>query len=232
MSHDTLPIDITDDVLVRILDDQASDPEHAAFKNLPWGHAASARLWQLRESSERFAEAFASIPVPELPPMPTIPVRRRWLEAKAAVIALLLASGAAVAMPGTRALASDAAHNVVSWITGTREAPTDPQPAPGRATVSFVPRGAVFALTIESIQERGSLVLVRSQRREVTALAAADAELVVLPDELLIRNRSGSGEDIMISVPAAVTDLQIRIGGVLRPVSLEGAQARVVVPIR
>ena len=232
MSHDTRPIEIRDDVLVRILDDQASEQERAAFENFEGGHASSARLWELRESSERFGEAVAFAPIPELPPMPTIPVTRRWLEAKAAVIALLLVSGAAAAMPGTRALASDAAQRVVSWIMGAEEAPTEAQPAPGRATVSFVPSGAAFALTIESSQESGSLVLVRSQDRQITALAASDAELVVLPGELLIRNRVGSGEDIMISVPAGVTDLELRIGGLLHPVSFEGGQARVVIPMR
>ena len=236
MSHDTHPMPITDDVLMRILDDEASEQERAAFQNLEGGHAASARLWELRESAERFADVLASTPVLELPPMPTIsvpmtPIKRRWLEAKAATIALLLISGAAVAMPGTRAVTIDAARMVVSWMTGAEEAPTEVQPVPGRATVSFIPSGAVFVLTIESVQESGSLVLVRSQDAEISARAAPDAELVVLPDELLIRNGGGT-TDVLVSVPLTVTDIRLRIGGVLRPVSLEGGAARLVIPIR
>ncbi len=236
MSHDTHPMPISDDVLIRILDDEASEQERAAFRNLAGGHAAAARLWELRESAERFGDALASTPVLELPPMPTIPmpttpIRRRWLEAKAATVALLLISGAAVAMPGTRAVTLDAAHTVVSWITGAEETPTEIQPVPGQATASFVPSGAVFLLTIESVQESGSVVLVRSQGADITARAAPDAELVVLPGELLIRN-GGSNTDVLVSVPPTVTDIRLRIGGVLRPVSLEGGAARVVIPIR
>ena len=65
MSYDT--IEIGDDVLVRILDDQASEQERAAFEKLERGHVASARLWELRESSERFREAIASGPGPRAP---------------------------------------------------------------------------------------------------------------------------------------------------------------------
>ena len=235
MSHDTHPMPIGDDVLMRLLDDEASEQERAAFRNLE-GHAASARLWELRESAKRFGDAVASTPVLELPPMPTMPVpttpiKRRWLEAKAATIALLLISGAAVAMLGTRAVTLDAARTVVSWITGAEETPTEIQPVPGRATVSFLPSGTVFVLTIESVQESGSVVFVRSQDADITERAAPDAELVVLPGELLIRN-GGSNTDVLVSVPPTVTDIRLRIGGVLRPVSLEGGAARVVIPTR
>ena len=229
MSYGAQPLDIRDDVLMRILDEQASDDEHAALESL--GHLASARLWALREASERFREAVAAVPIPALPPMPTVSVRRRTLEAKAAIIALLLVAGAAVAMPSTRALATDAARKVVSWITGATADPAEPDVEPGGATVRFAPNGAVFAVTIESSQQGGSVVFVRSQGGEIIAQAMSDAELVVLPGELLIRNRAQSGEDIVVSVPASVTDLRLRVGGVSRVVSF-GAEQRVVIPMR
>ena len=154
------------------------------------------------------------------------------LEIKAAVIALLLVSGAAAAMPGPRGLVIDAAKTVVTWITGTSAAPSDPEVEPGRVRVSFVPVSAQFGLTIEFAQESGSIVIERAAGAEVTARAAPDAELVVMPGELLVRNRPESGEDVVISVPASVTNLELQVGGVARAVSLDGDPLRVVIPMR
>jgi hypothetical protein len=105
--------------------------------------------------------------------------------------------------------------------TACSDAPTAVRPVPRRATVSFVPGGAVFVLTIESVQKSGSVVLVRSQDAEISARATPDADLVVLPGELLIRNGGGT-MDVLVSVPPTVTDIRLRIGGVLHPVSLVG----------
>jgi hypothetical protein len=67
----------------------------------------------------------------------------------------------------------------------------------------------------------GSVALGRSQDAKISARATPDADLVVLPGELLIQNGRDT-MDVLVSVPPTVTDTELRISGVLHTVSLAG----------
>lgn len=77
----------------------------------------------------------------------------------------------------------------------------------------------------------GSVALVRSQDAKISTRATSDADLVVLPDELLIRNGRGT-MDVLVSGPPTVTDTGLRISGVQHTVSLVGGAAYLIILIR
>jgi hypothetical protein len=212
---------VPDAVLVRWLDDEAS-PDEAAWVEAATSAAGAAadRVWQLRESSRRFAAAAAAIDVPPLPPL-RLP-RRRWL-ARAASLTLLLGAAAAAAMPAARALVADGVAWAVGRVRPAHEAAVpEPVDAAGRAFVGVPVPGPRLTVDIERSQRAGSLVIQRGSGPDILAGAGA-AELIVLPDRLRVRNAADGTDDVVLIVPPALREIRLLLGGSVRVLRLDAA---------
>ncbi|HEX8696096.1 MAG TPA: hypothetical protein VF746_27010 [Longimicrobium sp.] len=224
-----------DGVLLRLLDGEEDAP--GAGEHVAACAACRERLDALRRRGARLAAvlARADFPVPDsAPAVPSpdarvIPLRRPersaamrpWLRA-AAVVALLLGIGV---------LATPARARVAAWVSERwgevfgRQAgapapapPSAPAPAPAAApaaaSVRFVPAGSTFTVEVEHAQGAGGLTLVRVAGENATAeVAAGEAELLVLPAGLRIRNAAGSAAEYRVGVPAGVRRVTVRVAG-------------------
>lgn len=160
------------------------------------------------------------------PPVPTIayPADRiaraarhrtvvRWrLAAAIAVLAL-----AAVAVPPVRAWIVRTAR--VLWSVATL-VPHTPVAAPERSAassrVTFTPSAGVFALRVARPQAQGTLTVetvAGATASAAVAGAAQGAELRVLPGGLTILNDSTSTASFVVRLPAALTRIEVTVGG-------------------
>lgn len=217
---------MNDDVLIRYLDGEADARERAAVEALPEDSAPARRLWALREASNGFAATVAHVGAPALPPLSR---PRRRIPLQAAAVALLVLAGSAAAVPVTRNALLDAAGSAVAWVRGADSAP-DAGAAPDHtepASVILTDVGDVLDVEVDGWQAGGTLTLEPSGGAEVVA-RADQAELVVLPGRLRVRNTAGQDGDIHISVPPSVREVRVRVAGVaVEPVGPEGATRRV-----
>jgi hypothetical protein len=153
-----------------------------------------------------------------------VPLRRRtppaagaWLRAAAV---LLVAMGAA-------ALATPARAWMAHWLlgNGSRSQPAQPAPAAPAAAPALGPRqssqvrfaaaGPSFTLWIESPQRAGALLVRSTPSGAATAEVVAgtgDAELLVVPQGLRIRNVPGSTAEYRVVIPASVRTVRVRVG--------------------
>ena len=201
---------ISDETLVRYLDGQASVAERAAVDALSPHDTAGERLSELREASAAFRAVVRDIKVPPTPPLAR---PARGFELKAAAVTLLLFTGVATAMPPARAAVVRGVQVAAAWVAG---APTveaeDLEPQSGRASVGFAVAGPEFVVEIDHAQMGGTLTVRRGDGANLLA-EARDAELLVLPGRLRIRNAGASRADVTITLPPAVERLDVRVGG-------------------
>lgn len=140
---------------------------------------------------------------------------RPWLRA-AAVVALLLALG--LGAPPVRAWVLERLGDAAALLRGDT-APEAPVPSPagpddGSAVVSFEPASAAFAVDLRHAQRGGRLV-VRLHDGPLATATVVDggAELLVRPGGLAIGNAPESESSYVVTVPAGLERVVIRLGG-------------------
>jgi hypothetical protein len=219
---------MNDDVLIRYLDGEAAASEIQAVEALSAADPAARRLWELRAASAGFRKQVEAVEVPALPPLRR---RRSFHEAKAAAITLLLLAGAAAASPTTRSMIADGVLGAVERIRGNGPASPAGPAGPGGASVGFQITGTEFTLEVVRSQSAGSVLVAWGDGAEVTAQTGT-AELVVLPDRLLVRNDASDGGDIRLTVPAAVGVVRVIVAGREVVVRRADSGASSAVPLR
>ncbi|MBI4420397.1 MAG: zf-HC2 domain-containing protein [Gemmatimonadetes bacterium] len=153
----------------------------------------------------------ADWPVPKASPAwsPTFRAGRGWGPwAVAAALTLFLGS---MAVPGVRAWIAGAARAL--WET-TLGRPAIQETAPGvgasGSTVTFVPSGPI--LTIRVPTPRGGRLLIEVVDGDRVAAAGGDAEWLVLPAELQIRNATDPLQEYHIRVPSRLNRVDVVVG--------------------
>jgi hypothetical protein len=155
---------------------------------------------------------------------------REALRLRAAVVILALLAAGLVVPPVRAWIASG-----ITRLTGDEAAAGvdvhAAQPTPGddtAVTVTLEARGDTFDIRIDRHQAEGTLI-VRRSRGETAALpggdtasddrgravlrgAAGDADLLVLPGSLHVRNGEGARASYEVSLPASIRSVRIRIG--------------------
>lgn len=227
---------LADGDLVRYLDHELAGREFRdAMQHLARCMTCEHRLDQVREQSEAVSALLRSETA-----RPTEAVRaeawtaveqaawrnRRYAQAPAlgrwraaAVVALLLAGTVAIHAP-LRAWVTEQLASIVGSAVQPEPRRTQPMPEAVSApralgsAVSFVPAAAVFTIEFDHVQRDGEL---RISVRDVATASAREiggsgAELLVLPASLRVANDPASGADYEIVLPAAVRELQIRVG--------------------
>lgn len=229
---------LSDDSFVRLLDGQLEAGERAWVEShAVQCEACAARLRQLRRRSARLSGILLASD-PEAPPAPTqvpdeLTLRRMrrargasaprpWLRV-AAVVALLLAAGV---------MASPLRAVVAEWLRTQWEriAAADPrvaappaeapagrpsEPTAAGARVQFTPQGATFTLEVAVPQAGGAVEIRRATGASATAEQTGggeQADLLVLPSGVRIRNAPGATADYRVTVPASVRTVRVRVG--------------------
>jgi hypothetical protein len=134
-----------------------------------------------------------------------------------AAAAIAFVAGLALAIAPVRAwiagrLGLDAGRPVAeSTVPGDRAVSADP----GSVRVAFVPTGEEFRVLVTAPQDEGALRLVSVPGDTATGevVGAADADLLVLPDGLGIRNDPFSTADYRVGVPRDIARVEVRIAG-------------------
>lgn len=211
--------------LVRLLDDELTDAERAELlEMLDTSAEVRARYEELRALSSRLTdllEGQAVPPVPELA-LPKRPASRAswgapWLRV-AAGVALLLAVGLTV--EPVRAWLTTGMQRVVELIAPpdgelvVEEAPPPAQDTESPSAVSFLPQGSAFVVEVRAAQVQGMLTVESvSDTDAVTAsvVGGSGETLVVLPSGLGISNAAGSVADYRVTVPSALTTVEVRV---------------------
>jgi hypothetical protein len=232
---------LSDDSFVRLLDGELDAGERARLEAHAAGcEACAARLRQLRRRSARLSGILLASD-PEIPPAPaevpdelTLRRMRRaregrgtaaprpWLRA-AAVVALLLAAGV-VASP-LRAVVAEWLRTQWERIAApdARDAPPPAEvsagpsskPTAAGARVQFTPQGTTFSLEVAGPQAGGSVEVRRAAGASATAEQTGggeQADLLVLPSGVRIRNAPGATADYTVTVPASVRTVRVRVG--------------------
>lgn len=88
-------------------------------------------------------------------------------------------------------------------------APPAPEPA---TSVAFVPGAADFVVAFDIRPAGGRLEVRHSAGERLTFTASGRADVLVLPDELRIRDAPASTADYRVELPAGVTRLRVRVG--------------------
>jgi anti-sigma factor RsiW len=210
-SHDV------DGILIRYLDGELSgSEEQEACALLASSPEARRRFEELSLTTQLFSDGMAGLALPGVPELrlPTHPnrmVRHRL----AAGIVLLLLSVSLIAP--ARAWIVEGARSLVSMLNlAADRAPTAPAPGAGPSTVSFVPVGNEFLVSVEVPQTSGQLTVevVEGSRASGEASGSGpDVELLVLPGGIEVRNEPGSAADYRVAVPQSVATLRVRVGG-------------------
>ncbi len=223
-----------DGTLVRILDGELlGSTENESRALLESSPEARLRLEELRGSSDLFSDSLAKLPIPRTPdphflvrsgvsaPVPAAEAPRVRGESTivrhriAAGIVLLLVSIGLISP--VRAWIVEGARSLVS-VLAPGERPTDPvtEVEVGSSTVSFVPVGNEFLVSVEAYQVSGRLtvVVVEGSRASGEILGEATGiDLLVLPDGFEVRNGPGSVAGYTVGIPQSLERLRVQVGG-------------------
>ena len=140
-----------------------------------------------------------------------------WFRAAASILLLL---GVAGAVQPVRAWIIDGAQAIWSVLAG--DPPIAESATPGGreegslATVSFVPRDAVFTLDIAARQSAGSLLIETADRMEAEAEifdGAGREDLFVLPAGLRIVNDPSSRARYVVRLPRSLATVRVTVAG-------------------
>jgi hypothetical protein len=228
-AHDAA--DEVDGLLVRYLDRELSDSEEGEVRALLASSAdARGRLTEIRCSSDLFSDRLWSLPIPAAPglSMPEVSGGDRGGQAFgltlpsllphhriAAAIVLLLLTVSFLAP--VRAWIVESVRTVASMLAPSEEPPVPAAEGEmGPSTVSFVPLMEELVVSMEANQASGRLTVVVVEGSRVSGEASvqeAEAEILVLPDGIEIRNGSGAMADYTIEIPRTLRRVRIRVGG-------------------
>ncbi|HET9332573.1 MAG TPA: zf-HC2 domain-containing protein [Gemmatimonadota bacterium] len=212
---------LDDGALVRRLDGELEPGEAVAVEaHLADCDRCRIAMDSIAALSARFSHA---LPLVDAAPAPGVVRVRRVTPWQASPIwrvaaAIAFVAGLALAIAPVRAW-------VAEWLGmgGGRTAaesadpPDTPGPAPDRGgvRVAFVPTGEEFRVLVTAPQEEGELRLESAPGDTATGevVGAADADLLVLPDGLGIRNDPFSTGDYRVVVPRDLARVEVRVAG-------------------
>jgi hypothetical protein len=215
---------VSDGVLLALIDDERDPEVAAARRHVDVCADCSRRRTLLAEDAAHVRAAIAAVPVPSRPAreaprrLRRVPMwQRPFVRAIAASIVL-----AAVAVAGP----------VRRWVEATRPerdhaarstATPTPTPASERrgAAIRFSVATSELVVRFDSVPAAGTLTLERSEQNDVSAYAepggvAKDDELLILPSELRVRNRSDSRANYRVVVPPNVVRVNVVVAGIDR----------------
>jgi anti-sigma factor RsiW len=206
-----------DGILIRYLDGElsgsAAEDARALLASSP---EARRRFEELSLASDLFYGGLANQVLPETPRL-RLPTRRSWLvrHRLAAGIVLLLLSLSLIAP--ARAWIMEGARTLVRVVNPAADpVPAAPAAGTGPSTVSFVPVGNGFLVSVEAHQTSGQLTVevVEGPRAsgEVSG-SGAGVELLVLPSGIEVRNGPGSTAGYRVAVPQSVATVRVLVGG-------------------
>jgi hypothetical protein len=143
-------------------------------------------------------------------PWPGSPVWR-------AAAALAFVAGLALAIAPVRAWIAERLGFGAERPAAETVSPEDrPPSAPtgGGVRVAFVPTGERFTIRVSTPQAAGALHIVTASGDTATGevLGPGDADLLVLPDGLGIRNVPSSTADYRVVVPRRLAAIEVRVG--------------------
>lgn len=221
---------VSDGVLLALYDEQRDAELESGRHHLAHCVDCQARLDAIAARAKHVRGALAAIPAPSVA---KAELRRRVVEAQKrsarraisrrpgwlAAAAIVILAGAAAAFP------------IRIWIRGrlaeSRTEHATPQPVvtpaaqPSNrsgATVSFATTGPDFSIRFDSLPAVGNITATRTPMDQISARVVSGAgtggdALVVLPNELLVRNTSAARASYEVAVPAAVTRLRVIVAG-------------------
>lgn len=214
------PVDDGD--LVRLIDGEATDAVRA---HVAACGSCTARVQAMRVRLTRLSALLRDVDVatPSFATpdgaTPRLVRVERWISRLwRLAAAVVLVAGLAVSPLG--AWVATQLARVTAALTSDRDAasPASPDAAPepeGRATVVyFQPAGAELTVRLDARPSGGTLSVDRADRASAQIVRAhAGESLVVLPSELRIRNTSASSADYLLTFPASVHTLRVRVDG-------------------
>ena len=209
-----------DDVFVRQLDGEL-DPGEAGQVEAHLAVCAECRAGfaEIAALSRRFSNALPLVDLPAPGTLRVRPAQRRWgSPVWRAAAALAFVAGLALAISPVRA-----------WIAErlglSSERPAAESVAPAERTVgraegsgdiriAFVPTGDRFTIRVAGYQTSGALVLapVAGDTASGEIRGQGEADLLVLPDGLGIRNAPSSTADYRVLVPEDLARIEVRVG--------------------
>lgn len=209
--------------MVRLLDDELEANERRALEDhLTRCPPCSTALEQLREAAITFRMELRddTIDAPQSTGWTGVPRNRiaAWWRI-AATIAILLAASAT--LRPVRALVQSGWESVAAafGFAPVAEAPetTLEPPAPAGPVVTFVPRGTVITIDVDSWQTSGSVHIEFGDAREVSAqivTPGTDENIVVVPNRgVRIGNASSTKSDYRVVVPDALERVIVTVAG-------------------
>jgi hypothetical protein len=212
---------LDDGAVVRRLDGELDPAEAGVVEtHLAGCDRCRAELDAIAALSARFSEAVPHVdPAPE----PRVVRARRasaWHASPIwrAAAAIAFVAGLALAIAPVRAwiaerLGAGAGRPAAeSAASGDR---AHPEPSAGGVRVAFVPTGEEFRVLVTAPQEEGWLRLETTPGDTATGelVGAADADLLILPDGLGIRNDPFSTSDYRVVVPRDLARVEVRVAG-------------------
>jgi hypothetical protein len=223
MTDETRPTrPVPDDVLVRFLDGEADDAEAARVESARGDARVESRLAALRDATALVSAAATAVPTYPLPPLAR---PRTFRLARAAAVALLFATGAAAAVPATRALLLDGLGAALTWATGGHDGASEEEATPpGSASVGVPLDGPDFLVEFEGAWPGGTLRIEEGEGPEVR-VTTTGAELLVLPGGIRVRPGAGTAVDVTLRAPEGLLRLRVVQGDTERVVDLHDPQS-------
>jgi hypothetical protein len=176
--------------------------------------AMNSEAWRERAAAARTSRASRTPRTPRTP--------RSWRrQAGLAAAAVIVVSVVAAASPIRRWVKT----HVMRSSTPARSAPSTPSaeragsiPDRSGSTLSFVTSGPEFTMRLDSLPAAGMLVIGRATGGSFSIQVAAGAGtggdvMVVLPNELEVRNTSASRASYTVSVPRTVARFRVVVAG-------------------
>lgn len=209
---------LDDGALVRRLDGELEPAEATAVEaHLAACDRCRAELDALAALSTRFSDALPLVDAPVLP-LPRSRPASPWHAAPIwrAAAAVAFVAGLALAITPVRAWIAErlglSAERPVE--TAAPAGPTEPATASG-VRVTFIPTGERFRVLLTAPQRSGALRLETTPGDTASGeiLGPDDADLLVLPDGLGIRNTAFSTTDYRVVVPRDVAEIEVRVAG-------------------
>lgn len=220
--------------LLRRLDDQLEPAESAGVEaHLAGCSRCRAELDTLARSARRVTASLRLIDAaPEVDGVGTPQVRRAppgdrriaspaWLRSPIwrAAAAIALVAGLALAIAPVRAWIAEhlglSADRTAAESRVSAETPASAPPVDTGVRVAFVPSGDRFRVLLAAPQAQGALRLAAAVGDTASGeiVGVDDADLLVLPDGLGIRNQPFSIADYRVAVPRHIATVEVEIAG-------------------
>ena len=216
-----------EDVFVRRLDGEL-DPGEAGRVEAHLAVCAECRAGfeEMAALSRRFSDALPLVDLPAPGTSPPVsyysrvrPAQRRWgSPVWRAAAALAFVAGLALAISPVRAWIAErlglGSDRPPAESVAPAERTVGPVEGGGDIRIAFVPTGDRFTIRVAGYQATGALVLapVPGDTASGEIRGPGEADLLVLPDGLGIRNARTSTADYRVLVPQSLARIEVRVG--------------------